>query len=223
MDRISRSRESRSHLTLSSPTRNSRPRSDDGRRPGTQLRPSPVMLDTEDTRSRPLLYPSPFIDRDSSQNGKKERSIAEIRNSTRKKVGNLPMQLQRSRASAASASSLLRSTHDQGMASQQSRIDSLPPAERQKQEAWAQYQLQQIQGTCVAGFAWGRIQGGYRCHGGHHMVTDELLAEGRGGCYWTTAVAWATNPIWEGPFYGRREAMEHMWGLGGRRAGRNGR
>ncbi|KAH7356627.1 hypothetical protein BKA65DRAFT_592203 [Rhexocercosporidium sp. MPI-PUGE-AT-0058] len=78
------------------------------------------------------------------------------------------------------------------MAEKQTRIASLKPAERIKQEEWAQEKLQ-IHGTCPAGFSWweyndgvntnGRKLLGYRCFGGNHLVTHELLAAGDGGCY----------------------------------------
>ena len=106
------------------------------------------------------------------------------------------------------------------MGSRQTKIESLPPKERAEQEAWAQEQLQQNAGVCVAGFAWYRIEGGYRCHGGNHMVADELLAEGKGGYYCRKLyngvqnykarreeilrnLSEAREPSWEGAFYSR--------------------
>ena len=81
------------------------------------------------------------------------------------------------------------------MAARQTQIESMAPRERAEQEQWAQAQLAQNAGTCVAGFSWSRIEGGYRCRGGAHMVTDELLAEGKGGYYRHAC------PGWEGPIY----------------------
>jgi hypothetical protein len=82
-----------------------------------------------------------------------------------------------------STPSLLRSNHDVKMASRQTRIESLPPSERAAQETWAHEQLKHLDGTCAAGYDWYRVKGGYRCEGGRHFVSDELLAEGKGGCY----------------------------------------
>ena len=79
--------------------------------------------------------------------------------------------------------SLLRSSHDVKMTSRQTRIESLPPSERAAQEIWAHEQLKHFDGTCAAGYDWYRVKGGYRCEGGRHFVSDELLAEGKGGCY----------------------------------------
>ena len=79
----------------------------------------------------------------------------------------------------APAASTLQTPRDHEMASRQTRYDDLSKEERRKQDEWAQEQLILI-GTCRAGFAWYRIDGGYRCHGGGHIVNDELLAEGRG-------------------------------------------
>jgi chromosome segregation ATPase len=48
--------------------------------------------------------------------------------------------------------SILRTSLNQEMASRQTRIYSLPRAEREKQEKWAQSQLKENAGNCVAGF-----------------------------------------------------------------------
>ncbi|RFU34973.1 hypothetical protein B7463_g1368, partial [Scytalidium lignicola] len=90
--------------------------------------------------------------------------------------------------------SIYKSALDQQMASRQTQIDTLSPDERKKQEEWAQTQLN-IVGVCVAGFLWDRVDGGYRCRGGNHLVTDELLAEGHGGYLSYTAFGWT------GPYY----------------------
>jgi hypothetical protein len=76
--------------------------------------------------------------------------------------------------------SILRTEHDVTMASRQTRINSLPPAERQEQEQWAQKQIH-LTGACIGGWWWTRVQGGYRCGSGNCKVTDELLAAGNGG------------------------------------------
>jgi hypothetical protein len=93
------------------------------------------------------------------------------------------------------------------MASRQTRIESMPPNERQEQERWAQSQLKQLSGTCPLGFEWGRIPGGYRCQpygpppNGLHKVTDELLAEGKGGVYCQNFDSSWFEDDFRGPFY----------------------
>jgi len=74
------------------------------------------------------------------------------------------------------------SEHDIKMASRQTKIDSLPPAERKKQEEWAQKKIKEF-APCPAGFDWLRVPGGYNCTAGSHWMTDELLAEGKVGYY----------------------------------------
>ena len=211
MDRSSKSRESGRPSS-------SRTQGKAERRPGMQVRPSPVMLDTgrrgssqfqspavmlDTERRHPPARPrsSPAIDRELSSTGREERPSEQIQNTNQNNRGNHSLQPQPSRASAASAPSCFRSSVDQKMASRQTHIETLPPIERQEQEEWAQRQLKGIEGACVAGFSWYRIQGGYQCHGGHHLVTDELLAEGQGGYYEGSGVD-MMNPFWEGPFYG---------------------
>ncbi|TVY44007.1 hypothetical protein LSUB1_G001779 [Lachnellula subtilissima] len=81
-----------------------------------------------------------------------------------------------------------KSTHDQRMASRQTQITTLPPADRQQQEEWAQAQLRTNAGACIAGWSWVRTENsgglsGYRCQGRSHFVTDELLARGKATCY----------------------------------------
>lgn len=71
--------------------------------------------------------------------------------------------------------------YDRKMASRQTRIESLSGDQRSKQESWAQTQLKGLSTNCVGGFGWKRISGGYKCEVGICLVTDELLAEGRGG------------------------------------------
>lgn len=80
---------------------------------------------------------------------------------------------------------LLVTEYDIGMASRQTKMESLPPQEREKQEKWAQGQLSKNAGSCVMGFGFYRLPGGYHCAKqiGNHAVSDELLAEGKGGFY----------------------------------------
>lgn len=65
----------------------------------------------------------------------------------------------------------------------------LPRAEREKQEKWAREQLKLNAGTAPQIPEWRRVEGGYLSLGklgvSHvpTLVTDELLAEGRGGFF----------------------------------------
>ena len=70
--------------------------------------------------------------------------------------------------------------HDIKMASRQIQYETLSPDEQRKQEQWAQTKARQL-GPCPAGYAWIRVPGGYNCSAGSHWMTDELLAEGKGG------------------------------------------
>lgn len=90
--------------------------------------------------------------------------------------------------------------HDRKMASQQTQIESLTGDERSKQESWAQSQLGGLSTNCVAGCRWNRIRGGYKCDAGICLVTDELLAEGRGGFY-QDCRSIRNGSIRKGPFY----------------------
>jgi hypothetical protein len=173
----------------------------DGRR--FQTRPSPVMVDTDSRKSRHRHHGLCGREGCTSNGtfcgrGRDERSSQmNMRNPGRNQTGTLPASSERSRAAAAAAPSVLHSTHDQEMASRQIHIDNLLPVERQKQEAWVQIQIQQMGGPCAAGYDWYRVQGGYRCNGGRHMVTDELLAEGKGGCYSSDGISGRMNPNWK--------------------------
>jgi hypothetical protein len=94
--------------------------------------------------------------------------------------GTRPSQSQPHRQETSRAPSILRTNLDETMASRQTRIQTLAPVERQEQEQWAQKQVQ-LTGACVGKYAWTRVEGGYRCGSGNCKVTDELLAEGKGG------------------------------------------
>ncbi|PVH84350.1 hypothetical protein DL98DRAFT_611025 [Cadophora sp. DSE1049] len=78
------------------------------------------------------------------------------------------------------------------MAEKQTRMKTLTPDELEKQHKWAQEKLK-THGLCPAGYKWwkynkgvdqaGNHLEGYRCYAGNHLVTHELLAEAKGGCY----------------------------------------
>ena len=102
-----------------------------------------------------------------------------------------------------SVSNTLLTTQDQRMASRQTQINSLPRAERQEQEKWAQAQLKQHK-TCASGCDWKKVEGGYQCNGqGNHYITHELLAEGLGGVYQGLEDdRYPHRYYWYGPLYG---------------------
>ncbi|KAH8757788.1 hypothetical protein BGZ57DRAFT_722867, partial [Hyaloscypha finlandica] len=75
-----------------------------------------------------------------------------------------------------------KSKRDIKMASRQTMYDFLSPEEQKFQEDWAQEKINQMR-PCPAGLWWDRIPGGYACTGGHHWMSDELLAKGEGGWY----------------------------------------
>jgi len=95
------------------------------------------------------------------------------------------------------AKSILQTPNDIKMASRQTRIETLPPRDRKEQEEWAQNMIKRA-GVCPENFAWKRQPGGYQCEGGGHGITDELLAEGKGGIMAHRTRKWEVS---EGPYY----------------------
>lgn len=110
--------------------------------------------------------------------------------------------------------STIKTDHDIKMAARQSQIDSLPAAEKTEQEKWAQMQIQQHT-KCPAGLKWKRIDIGYQCTGTAHIMTHELLAEGRGGMYhWHRSIG--ERAMWLGPLYSQEIAdfmNAHVMGM----------
>lgn len=110
----------------------------------------------------------------------------------------------------------LLTPRDHEMASRQKHYNSLSESHRKEQEEWAQEQLRP-QGpasefACPNDFGFYRIPFGYRCYGSQHMITDELLAEGKGGYYVTfTGPMFGHHPKetpkWKGPMYGKYNIM----------------
>ncbi|KAG4432867.1 hypothetical protein IFR05_011641 [Cadophora sp. M221] len=102
--------------------------------------------------------------------------------------------------------------HDKKMAKKQLKIERLSVEEIEEQEVWAQEQLIKS-GSCPQGWGWERYTApagyekysGYRCGKSPpelglrhvHMITNELLAEGKCGFY---QLSYETN-WWTGPFY----------------------
>lgn len=95
--------------------------------------------------------------------------------------------------------SIFINPHDITMASRQISIDDLPPDERDEQEEWAQNLIKRS-GACPQGYDWNRRDGGYQCHGGGHGITDEMLAEGKGGMWALPTKDWEVK---DGPYYPR--------------------
>ncbi|KAK0101302.1 hypothetical protein ONS95_006479 [Cadophora gregata] len=99
-------------------------------------------------------------------------------------------------SSAFAAKTAFKSTYDISMAEKQTKIAQLKGKELVEQEKWAQEKLKAHAGTCPMGFNWARFKQnampgqieleGYRCLGGSHIVTHELLAKGTGDIYMTT-------------------------------------
>jgi hypothetical protein len=78
--------------------------------------------------------------------------------------------------------SIFTNPDDFKMASRQTRIESMSGAERKEQDEWAQSMVKKT-AVCPEGFTWSRRTQGYQCRGKHHFITDDLLAEGKGGLY----------------------------------------
>ncbi len=93
--------------------------------------------------------------------------------------------------------SVLVTPEDIHMATRQTQYEKLAPIEQQKQENWAQSIIKRV-GICPEGNTWNRRPGGYQCNGFGHGITDEMLAEGKGGIYALRAGNWA---IKDGPYY----------------------
>jgi hypothetical protein len=104
------------------------------------------------------------------------------------------------RSSPAEKNTLL-TDRDHTMAARQLHFDTIVGKEYNVQAVWVVDQLARS-GACIIINAWYRIAGGYRCTVGGCMMTDELIAEGKGGCYSVTTRSGRENPTWAGPFYG---------------------
>jgi hypothetical protein len=96
------------------------------------------------------------------------------------------------------ARSILVTPEGISMAARQTQYKSLAPSEQARQELWAQSKVK-ITGSCPEGFDWERIDDAYHCHGGHHLISDELLAEGKGGVYLLLDSRYTHDRL--GPYY----------------------
>jgi hypothetical protein len=85
------------------------------------------------------------------------------------------------------------------MASKQPNYATLTPQEKTEQDNWAQEMIKRV-GACPENFDWVRREnpGGYQCEGGGHGITDELLAEGKGGIMVLATKKWGQS---KGPYY----------------------
>ncbi|KAE8444977.1 hypothetical protein EG329_014105 [Mollisiaceae sp. DMI_Dod_QoI] len=186
-------------------------------RPSFSLRPSSNQVsqrpntNTNSSSSRPCLPPSSYklaSKLDTPKSSPTTSSSSSTPKSTRPSTH--PTQ-----------KSTFKSPHDLTMASRQTSISTLPPAERLRQEKWAQTQLRQnASSACPVGLIWLRDapHGGYRCLGGSHFVPDALLAEGKGGYYEVGIDRRTGEDVFpgDGPFYGPDPVWERM-GEGERR------
>lgn len=106
-----------------------------------------------------------------------------------------------------------RTKHDHEMAKRQTSYHSLTKKERKKQDEWARGELMYNAGQCRGGWKYLRIKGGYRCEADAHIVTDELIAEGKGGYYQIRPESYGhlfgrgnssiPPPVFDGPLYGQ--------------------
>ncbi|PMD18295.1 hypothetical protein NA56DRAFT_535987, partial [Hyaloscypha hepaticicola] len=101
--------------------------------------------------------------------------------------------------------SVLTKPGDQKMASRQTAFASLTPAEKAKQNAWAQGVLTRSL-HCPRGFEWTRREEpnglkGYLCAGESHFVTDDMVGEGKGGILIVPGGKMNHMEKWWGPYY----------------------
>jgi hypothetical protein len=98
-----------------------------------------------------------------------------------------------------STKSILVTPKDIHMASRQPNFATLTPKEQTEQNDWAQDMIKRV-GACPENFEWVRREnpGGYQCEGGGHGITDELLAEGKGGIMAHATKKWGES---KGPYY----------------------
>ncbi|KAK0130084.1 hypothetical protein ONS96_000619 [Cadophora gregata f. sp. sojae] len=92
--------------------------------------------------------------------------------------------------SVANFKTAFKDDHDIEMAAKQTRIAELTGEELIEQEKWAFEKLKAHAGSCPMGFSWNRYTqeacgeqerlDGYRCAGGGHFVSHEMVAEGEG-------------------------------------------
>jgi hypothetical protein len=102
------------------------------------------------------------------------------------------------------ARSILTTPHDERMAKSQLHRDELTGRDAEEQDNWARKMIALIPNACPDNNAFVRSDTHplYMCEGNGHAVTDELLADGRGGLM-ASPVKDGSYPFedFEGPFY----------------------
>ncbi|KAE8454293.1 hypothetical protein EG329_005218 [Mollisiaceae sp. DMI_Dod_QoI] len=114
----------------------------------------------------------------------------------------------------------LLSSRDREMAARQTRYTILLPSEREEQETWAQTQIKRT-AKCPHTWDWIRLdrERGYRCEGGHHFITDELLAEGKRGMMFIPLDLEGKWDVRWGPYYPDVDRKEGRYVYGGPKEG----
>jgi len=83
--------------------------------------------------------------------------------------------------------SIYTNPKDAERAAKQTRYNSMNAEEKKEQDKWVQKNVFDKSAPCPSGYTWERVPGhrsdGYICNGGNHLVTDAMIADGRGG-FW---------------------------------------
>ncbi|KUJ21642.1 uncharacterized protein LY89DRAFT_767793 [Mollisia scopiformis] len=115
------------------------------------------------------------------------------------------------------AKSTLRSDKDQEMASRQTKIDRLGGRELAEQENWVQSYIKDRR-SCPGGVDWIKMKGGYKCVADQHMMTNEIIREGKGGMFFldSDCLGGSVKPSeYIGPYYlDTRNGKPGIWRLG---------
>lgn len=107
-----------------------------------------------------------------------------------------------------SVKSVSNNPEDERMASRQSMYTSLRGRDLDEQKKWVSKTLAMNE-VCPASYGWVRMDEGYKCKGGHHLITDELIAENKGGIYVTVV-----GERW-GPYYASNENTKGLFWYAG--------
>jgi hypothetical protein len=92
------------------------------------------------------------------------------------------------------------SKKDKEMASKQASYHKLSEREKKEQDKWVDEKKKAL-GLCPMAFAWIRREGGYRCSGGNHFLTDGLIAEMKGGVFNVPLDLEGKWAVFWGPYY----------------------